>query len=79
MYPKKKELEVFEKIDNRIGFNNVQPNIVSHNYKIRFGKYGTNLKILQYADLGTGRVTDLCCLNVLNQPVDVERTVTADE
>lgn len=72
MYPRKKELAVFEKIDNRIGFGNVKPNIVSHNYKVRFGKYGSNIKIYQYADLGTGRIIDLCCTNVLNQPINIE-------
>lgn len=72
MFPRKKELAVFEKIDDRIGFGNVKPNIISHNYKVRFGKYGTNIKIFQYADLGTGRVTDICCTNVLNQPIKID-------
>ena len=73
MYPRKKELTIFDKIDERKGFGNIKPNIVSHNYKVRFGKYGSNIKIFQYADLGTGRVQDLCCVNVLNQPVKIDK------
>ena len=73
MYPRKKELTIFDKIDERKGFGNVKPNLISHNYKVRFGKYGSNIKIYQYADLGTGRITDLCCTNVLNQPIKIEK------
>lgn len=74
MYPRKKELMVYDKIDKTRGFGNqkITPNLISHNYKVRFGKYGTNIKIYQYADLGTGRIKDLCCTNVLNQPLNVE-------
>lgn len=73
MYPRKKELTIFDKIDERKGFGNVRPNLISHNYKVRFGKYGSNIKIYQYADLGTGRITDLCCTNVINQPIKIEK------
>lgn len=72
MYPRKKELTIFEKIDKRKGFGIDKPNLISHNYKVRFGKYGSNIKIYQYADLGTGRIKDLCCTTVLNQPITIE-------
>ena len=72
MFPRKKELQLTENFGVKRGFHGMKPNIVSHSFKIRFGKYGTNIKIFQYADLGTGRITDLYVVNVFNEPINVE-------
>lgn len=72
MYPRKKELAAYDLIKEKRGFDHIMPNVVCHNYKTRFGKYGQNTKTLQYVDLGTGRVTDLCVLNQFNEPIKVE-------
>lgn len=73
MYPRKKELKETEGICQKLGFDIPKCNLVSHNYKVRFGKYGTNIKLYQYANLGTGRVYDLFATDVFNKPINIEK------
>ena len=53
----------------------LQPNIVLHNYKTRFGKYGVGVKIYQYLDKGTGRCIDMFCTNLYDEPINVDKTI----
>lgn len=76
MYPRKKELALTEMMAHKKGFgDNMKCNLVAHNYKIRFGKYGTNVKLFQHVDLGTGRIYDLYCTNLFDEPLKVEKTL----
>ena len=73
MYPRKKEIKETEGLYKKRGFNNYKCNLVVHNYKVRFGKYGTNIKLYQHANLGTGRVIDLFATDVFNKPINIEK------
>ena len=75
MYPRKQELKETEMLFKKRGFTNIKCNLVSHNYKVRFGKYGTNIKLFQYADLGTGRIVDLYATKVFNEPINIEKII----
>lgn len=46
------------------------PNLIRHIYKLRGNKW-SKIKIVQYADLGTGRTTDLFVLDKNNQIIDI--------
>ena len=76
--PRKKELLEVESLIRKKGFGtdleNI-PNLVMHNYKARFSKYGQNLKIWRRFDYGTGRIYDLFVTDKYNSFVDVERTM----
>lgn len=71
--PTKKELEQTTILNEKRGFGNTKPNLVSHIYKGRFSKYGRNLKIFRYFDYGTGRLEDLYVTNLYNEPVHVDK------
>lgn len=73
--PRKKELAQLEKLIDRHGMFVKEPNRISHNYKVRFGAYGTNVKVWQHVDLGTGRVEDLFCTTLFNEPLKVAKPV----
>lgn len=75
MYPRKSEAKAIDMLSKKRGFNNLKCNLVSHNYKVRFGKYGTNIKLYQNADLGTGRIHDLFATDVFNKPINIEKIV----
>lgn len=55
--------------------NKKRPTHITHNYKTRFSRYGQNVKVWQYIDLGTGRMEDLFCTDAYNKPLNVERTI----
>lgn len=73
MFPRKKELAMTEIYGKKKGFEQLECNMVSHCYKTRFGKYGSNIKIFQHVALGTGRVIDLYCTNAVNEYIKVEK------
>lgn len=77
MYPRKKEIKETEGLYKKRGFNLHKCNLVVHNYKVRFGKYGSNIKLYQYANLGTGRIYDLFATDVFNKPINIEK-ITRD-
>lgn len=52
-----------------------KPNVVLHNYKVRFSKYGIGIKLYQYLDKGTGRCIDLYCTDMYDNPINIDKTV----
>lgn len=71
-----KEIELVDTLLSRKGLGvKKRPTHIMHNYKTRFSKYGQNVKVWQYVDLGTGRTEDIFCTNQFNHPLNVERTI----
>lgn len=83
LYPRKKEQKFTEGLlqhwlaeNKRGGFGeDFKPNIVLHNYKVRFSKYGVGIKIYQYLDKGTGRCIDLYCTDMHDKPINIDKTI----
>jgi len=83
LYPRKKEQKFTEGLlqhwlseNNRGNFKeDFKPNIVLHNYKVRFSKYGIGIKIYQYLDKSTGRCIDLYCTDMYDNPINIDKTV----
>ena len=86
LYPRKKEQKFTEGLlkhwisEHRRGNfgENFKPNIVLHNYKVRFSKYGIGIKIYQYLDKGTGRCIDLYCTDMNDNPINIDKTIIED-
>lgn len=86
LYPRKKEQKFTEELlkhwisEHRRGNfgENFKPNIVLHNYKVRFSKYGVGIKIYQYLDKGTGRCIDLYCTDMNDNPINIDKTIIED-
>lgn len=86
IYPRKKEQKLTEGLlqhwisDNARGqfSEDIKPNIVMHNYKVRFSKYGVGIKLYQYLDKGTGRCIDMYCTDVFDNPINIDKTVVGD-
>ena len=84
LYPRKKEQKFTEglvehwKSENARGDfgNDLKPNIVLHNYKVRFSKYGVGIKIYQYLDKGTGRCIDMFCTDMYDNPINIDKTIS---
>jgi hypothetical protein len=82
LYPRKKELKFTEGLlqhwlskNKRGDFKeDFKPNVVRHNYKVRFSKYGMGIKLYQYLDKGTGRCIDLYCTDLYDNPINIEQT-----
>ena len=81
LYPRKKEqkftedlLKLFIAEHCELG-ENIKPNIVLHNYKVRFSKYGIGIKIYQYLNKGTGRCIDMFCTDLYDNPINIDKTV----
>ena len=86
LYPRKKEQKFTEGLvqhwlaENKRGDfgengESFKPNIVLHNYKVRFSKYGIGIKIYQYLDKGTGRCIDLFCTDMYDNPINIDKTI----
>lgn len=83
LYPRKKEQKFTEGLlqhwlseNTRGNFgSDFKPNIVLHNYKVRFSKYGVGIKIYQYLDKSTGRCIDLYCTDMYDNPINIDKTV----
>ena len=83
LYPRKKEQKFTEGLvqhwaseNNRGNFKeDLKPNIVLHNYKVRFSKYGIGIKIYQYLDKGTGRCIDMFCTDAYDNPINIDKTM----
>ena len=86
LYPRKKEQKLTEGLLNhwlsehkRGDFGeDFKPNIILHNYKVRFSKYGVGIKLYQYLDKGTGRCIDLYCTDLFDNPINIDKTVIGD-
>lgn len=82
LYPRKKEIKFTEGLlqhwlskNKRGDFKeDFKPNVVRHNYKVRFSKYGMGIKLYQYLDKGTGRCIDLYCTDLYDNPINIEQT-----
>ena len=83
LYPRKKEQKLTEGLlqhwisEHKRGEfgEDFKPNIVLHNYKVRFSKYGIGIKIYQYLDKGTGRCIDLFCTDMYDNPINIDKTI----
>jgi hypothetical protein len=83
LYPRKKEQKFTEGLlahwlsQNRSGKfgEDFKPNIVLHNYKVRFSKYGVGIKIYQYLDKSTGRCVDMFCTDAYDNPINIDKTI----
>lgn len=83
LYPRKKEQKFTEGLlqhwlsENARGNfeSDFKPNIVLHNYKVRFSKYGIGIKIYQYLDKSTGRCIDLYCTDMYDNPINIDKTI----
>lgn len=83
LYPRKKEQKFTEGLlthwlsENRSGKfgENFKPNVVLHNYKVRFSKYGVGVKIYQYLDKSTGRCIDMFCTDMYDNPINIDKTI----
>ena len=83
LYPRKKEQKLTEGLlqhwlseHKRGGFGeDFKPNIIRHNYKVRFSKYGIGIKLYQYLDKGTGRCIDLYCTDMFDNPISIDKTI----
>ena len=83
LYPRKKEQKFTEGLlahwlsENRNGKfgEDFKPNVVLHNYKIRFSKYGFGIKIYQYLDKSTGRCVDMFCTDAYDNPINIDKTI----
>jgi len=83
LYPRKKEIKYTEGLlqhwlseHKRGDFGeDFKPNVVLHNYKVRFSKYGVGIKLYQYLDKGTGRCIDLYCTDMFDNPINIDKTV----
>lgn len=83
LYPRKKEQKFTEGLlqhwlaENKRGDfgEDFKPNVVRHNYKVRFSKYGVGIKLYQYLDKGTGRCIDLYCTDMYDNPINIDKTV----
>lgn len=87
LYPSKKEFKFTEgllmhwKSENHRGAfcdDDFKPNIVLHNYKVRFSKYGVGIKLYQYLDKSTGRCIDMYCTNMYDEPINIKKTMIKD-
>lgn len=63
------EAKILEKITRKM-IGCPEPNLIRHIYKLRGNKW-SKIKIVQHADLGTGRTQDLFVLNRMNQLIDI--------
>ena len=87
LYPHKKEqkfteglLQHWQSQNNRGKFaENIKPNIVLHNYKVRFSKYGIGIKIYQYLDKSTGRCIDMFCTDMFDNPINIDKTIIEND
>ena len=83
LYPRKKEIKFTEGLlahwlsqNNRGQFKeDFKPNVVLHNYKVRFSKYGIGIKIYQYLDKSTGRCIDMFCTDQYDNPINIDKTI----
>ena len=83
LYPRKKEQKFTEGLlqhwlsENKRGKfgEDFKPNVVLHNYKVRFSKYGIGIKLYQYLDKGTGRCIDLYCTDLYDNPINIDKTI----
>ena len=84
LFPRKKEQKFTEGLlqhwlsENKRGEfgEDFKPNVVLHNYKVRFNKYnGIGIKLYQYLDKGTGRCIDLYCTDVYDNPINIDKTI----
>ena len=83
LYPRKKEQKFTEGLlqhwlsENRSGKfgESFKPNVVLHNYKVRFSKYGVGIKIYQYLDKSTGRCIDMFCTDMYDNPINIDKTI----
>ena len=83
LYPRKKEQKFTEGLlahwlsQNRSGKfgEDFKPNVVLHNYKVRFSKYGVGIKIYQYLDKSTGRCIDMFCTDMYDNPINIDKTI----
>lgn len=79
MPPAPEELELIEPLLRKGGFIQT-PNMIVTMYKGRASKYPKGIKIWQYVDFGTMRVTDLFATDKYYNVIEVEKTyVTVDE
>lgn len=67
--PSPAEMKMLEKITHNM-INCPTPNLIRHIYKLRGGRW-SKIKIVQHANLGTGRTTDLFVLNKKNEVIDI--------
>lgn len=83
LYPRKKEQKFTEGLlQNWLSKNkrgefgeDFKPNVILHNYKVRFSKYGVGIKIYQYLDKSTGRCIDMFCTDLYDNPINIDKTV----
>ena len=83
LYPRKKEEKFTEGLlqhwlsEHKRGEfgENFKPNVIRHNYKVRFSKYGVGIKLYQYLDKGTGRCIDLYCTDMFDNPINIDKTI----
>lgn len=74
--PTKKELELTKDYARHKGFSqSLEPNFVTHIVKGRANKYGKNIKVFQYVDLSTARVTDLFVTDRYNNLIKVDKLI----
>lgn len=87
LYPRKKEQKFTEGLllhwlsENKQGDfgEDFKPNIILHNYKVRFSKYGVGIKIYQYLDKSTGRCIDMYCTDLYDNPINVDKTMIKND
>ena len=83
LYPRKKEQKFTEGLLQRFVSQNyrgefgvdIKPNVVLHNYKVRFSKYGIGIKLYQYLDKSTGRCLDMYCTDMYDNPINIDKTI----
>lgn len=83
LYPRKKEQKFTEGLlQNWLSKNkrgefgeDFKPNVILHNYKVRFSKYGVGIKIYQYLDKSTGRCIDMFCTDLYDNPINIDKTI----
>ena len=77
--PRKKELAQIEplitswnKKHNKDGMEMIRPNMLCSCFKVRYGRYGENVKVWSYIDKGIGKTIDMFATDVDNTPIKIE-------
>ena len=86
LYPRKKEQKFTEALLQHFISENyrgefgadIKPNVVLHNYKVRFSKYGIGIKLYQYLDKSTGRCIDMYCTDMYDNPINIDKTIVEE-
>lgn len=77
--PRKKELAQIEplimswnKKHNKNGMEMIRPNMLCSCFKVRYGRYGENVKVWSYIDKGIGKTIDMFTTNADNEPIKID-------